>query len=127
MSQRRAGDPRTSYADLARARVPDVEPLAGLFDRLVREFAPAVAAEPGARLEEIGAIWRRAVGEEIAAHARPGRFRGGVLTIEVDSAPLAAELGSFARGHLHQALEREGLTGLCELKFRTGRPRTGGP
>jgi predicted nucleic acid-binding Zn ribbon protein len=100
--------------------VADVEPLSGLFDRLVREFAPAIAPDAGTKLEEIGAIWRRAVGEEIAAHARPSRFRGGVLTVEVDSAPLAAELGTFAREHLGKALEREGLVGLCELKFRTG-------
>lgn len=124
---RSTGVPRTAYADLWRQRIPEVEPIGGLFQRLVREFAPAVAPDAGARLEEIAAIWRRAVGEEIAAHTRPGRFRGGVLTIEVDSAPLAAELGSFARGHLHRALEREGLTGLCELKFRTGRGPSASP
>ena len=125
-SERSAGVPRTAYAELWRQRVPEVESIGGLFQRLVRELAPAVAPDAGARLEEIDAIWRRTVGEEIAAHTRAARFRGGVLTIEVDSAPLAAELGSFAREHLHRALEREGLTGLCELKFRTGRPRSGG-
>jgi hypothetical protein len=44
-----------------------------------------------------------------------------VLTVEVDSAPLAAELESFGRDHLLGALEHEGLVGLCRVRFRTGR------
>ncbi len=118
------------YRELERRRVPDTKTLATEFDSLLRELAPVVARDRAARdrgmgdrLDAIEEIWIRAVGEEIAAHARPGRFRGGVLTVEVDSAPLAAELESFAREHLREALEREGLEGLCELKFRTGVPR----
>ena len=120
--------PRVRYWELERGRAPETRRIGSEFDRLIRELAPTV--RPRRRSEESGAAedlerlrdaWQRAVGEEIAAVSRPGRFRGGVLTVEVDSAPLAAELEQFARDHLLEALEREGLVGLCELRFRGGR------
>jgi hypothetical protein len=119
-SSRPSGLPKVEYLELKRRRIPEAKTLAPMIEKLLREFAPTVARDRGARLDEIEEIWRRAVGDEISAHTRPGRFRGGVLTILVESAPLAAELESFAREHLHEALEREGLEGLCELKFKCG-------
>ena len=76
------------------------------------------AARGTSRLEEVSEIWQRTVGEDIAGLSRPTRFRAGVLTVELDSAPLAAELDSFARDHLLEALAGEGLSGLCDLKFK---------
>ncbi len=131
--------PRTRYRELGWRNVPDTPRLEGTFESLLRELAPVVTkkavlrkkapaaankdhppvATPGeTRLEEIGEIWQRVVGEDIAALSRPTRYRGGVLTVELDSAPLATELGTFAREHLREALEGEGLSGLCDLKFR---------
>ncbi len=133
-----AGDPalpRTRYRELQWRNVPDTPRLDGEFARLLRELAPTVQksavqksaakkkpvdAQGELRIEQIGEIWQRAVGDDIAALSRPTRYRGGVLTVELDSAPLAAELKSFAREHLRKALEAEGLAGLCELKFSVG-------
>ena len=121
--------------------MPDLPSLGQTFDQLLRDFAPTVegarsrprrraggdgelpdvsrAASRGERrLEELAGIWARAVGEEIAGISTPIRYRGGVLTIEIDSAPLAAELGTFARDHLRTALAAEGLPELCDLKFK---------
>jgi hypothetical protein len=118
--------PRVRYWELERRRVSETRTLGKEFDRVLREFAPTVPVrrnDPSVvgGLDEVAEIWRRAVGDEIASLSRPGRFRGGVLTVEVDSAPLASELEQFAREHLLEALEREGLVGLCDLKFRGGR------
>lgn len=126
--RKKSGESRVEYADLLRRRVPDTPTLAGTFRNLLKDLAPAIesgaaqrerkASGGGNRLEEITGLWQRTVGDDVAALSRPVRFRGGVLTVEVDSAPLAAELGSFARDHLVQALAAEGLEGLCDLKFR---------
>ena len=124
--------PRTRYWEFERRRPREVDALEGEFAALLKELAPALpaiddkaarkknrtAAADEARWEEISKIWQRAVGDDLAALSRPIRFRGGVLTVEIDSAPLAAELGTFAKQHLLEALDREGLAGVCELKFR---------
>ena len=120
----RGGPPR--YWELDRRRLPEMKTLAPELTALVRSLAPVLPSsgprrrDGALRLAEIGAYWSRAVGEEMAALTRPTRFRGGVLTVEVDSAPLAAELESFARDHLLHALQGEGLDELCELRFRSG-------
>lgn len=48
----------------------------------------------GKRLKEgkIWLVWDHAVGEQIAARARPSGFRDGTLTITVDSAPWIQQL-----------------------------------
>ena len=124
--------PRTRYWEFDRRRPREVDALEGEFAAILKELAPALpaiddkaakekrrtAASDEARWDEISKTWQRAVGDDLAVLSRPTRFRGGVLTVEIDSAPLAAELGTFAKQHLLEALDREGLAGVCDLKFR---------
>jgi len=69
----------------------------------------------------IQGIWSETVGEEIAGHTRVTSLRGGVLRIEVDSAPWLHDLRSFHQDELLDAL-RERLKGrtLKEITFRIG-------
>lgn len=48
----------------------------------------------GLRLKEarIWQVWGHAVGKQISAHARPAKFRDGVLTVAVASAPWMQQL-----------------------------------
>jgi predicted nucleic acid-binding Zn ribbon protein len=43
-------------------------------------------------VEALRAEWAAAVGTDVAAHARVGALRGGVLTVVVDAAPWATRL-----------------------------------
>lgn len=102
-----------------------------LIKEVMREMAPVVEALPrgkgsargGDRLAELQGIWQRIVGAEIAALARITRYRGGVLTVEVDSAPLKAELEGFAKAELTESFIDGGLDGLHELRFRSSARR----
>jgi hypothetical protein len=69
------------------------------------------------------------VGVETAAHARVSAFTGGVMTVEVDSAPLLHELVSFRKRDLVEVLRRTVGFGLVDVKFRVAgrRPRASSP
>ena len=71
-----------------------------------------------AKRERVGRAWAAAAGEEIAAHTSPRDFRRGVLRIGVDSSTLLAELVSFHRERLLEALteNEEGLV-VREIRF----------
>jgi len=122
--------PKTEYLELSYRKVPEAAKISTEFERLLREFAPAVQRTPRnpskarekkkkttTRLQELREMWGRIVGAEFAEVSRPNRFRGGVLTIEVDSAPLSSELESFHRERLLEGFRREGLVELCDLRF----------
>ncbi len=127
--------PKTEYLELNRRQVPEAAKISTEFERLLREFAPAVQRAPKnsqktgekkkknktalatTRLQELCEMWSKIVGAEFSEVCRPSRFRGGVLTIEVDSAPLSSELESFHRERLLEGFRREGLEELCDLRF----------
>lgn len=71
-----------------------------------------------AALERLEAAWVEAVGRRSAQGARLRSFRGGTLTVDVDSAALAHELGVYHRRALLARLrERSGLP-VTELRLR---------
>ncbi len=62
--------------------------------------------------------WASVAGEEIVAHAGPRSVRRGVLTVEVDSSALLAELAGYQQRDLLRALAGEPQPlGIRELKF----------
>ena len=61
------------------------------------------------------------LGCEQAAHCHVVGFRNGRLVVEVDSAPLFAELSSFRREELRLAInERLPVPKVTQLTFRMG-------
>jgi len=62
--------------------------------------------------------WSRTVGEALAVHSWPRSLRRGLLTVEVDSSVLLAELGGYRRAELVGRLagEPEPL-GVREIRF----------
>ena len=61
------------------------------------------------------------VGAEQASHCRVTGFRAGKLTIEVDSAPLFAELSSFRRDEIRERMnELLEKRKIAQLSFRMG-------
>ena len=108
--ERRKGDP-VLLADVIKPLLKDMAPTIG--ERNSRKSA-------GVGLESIRAVWSRVVGGELARLTRVTRYRGGVLTVEVATAPLAAELGGFARQNLLDGFAAEGVTGIHGITFKTG-------
>ena len=75
-------------------------PLASAVEALAAEVEPATA------LAAVQRAWPRAVGEAVAAEARPSRERGGVVTVSCASAVWAQELDLMA-GELIERLNAE--------------------
>jgi hypothetical protein len=71
------------------------------------------------RHAEIGEAWRDVAGPDVAGDTGIGSFKGGVLTINVSSAPLLSELVTFQKEELLAAL-RARLEGtfIRELRFQ---------
>ena len=95
-----------------------------LIKEVMRELAPIVGAtrsdaRSDDRLEELQDMWKRVVGNPIDEHTRVVRYRGGVMTVEVDFAPLMAELDGFAKTELLENLVDLGLEGIHRLCFRS--------
>jgi predicted nucleic acid-binding Zn ribbon protein len=68
----------------------------------------------------------RVVGAELARRTRVVGLRGGVATVETDSAALAYELESFAARKLLEELRRQpGAEFVSNLRFRAGASRSG--
>jgi predicted nucleic acid-binding Zn ribbon protein len=81
--------------------------------------------EPGMRSPRRGRgledAWARAAGPALAAESRPATLRQGVLTVEVRSASLLAELASFRTQELLGRLTAEDPSGRVRgLRFRMG-------
>lgn len=74
------------------------------------------------RLEESGIwiAWDRIVGPQIAAQARPGKMRDGVLTVMVASAPWLQQL-NFLKGEILQRLNTHlGAPLIKEIYLKAG-------
>jgi Dna[CI] antecedent, DciA len=73
------------------------------------------------RGEGIFQRWPEIVGLERAALSRVVRCAGGVVTVEVASAPLLHELGTYLREDVLRAIrERPELGPIHEVRFRAG-------
>jgi hypothetical protein len=65
--------------------------------------------------------WARAAGEALAAETRPATLRSGVLTVEVRSAALLAELAGFRTAEMFSRFVAVDPSGrVRELRFRLG-------
>lgn len=72
---------------------------------------------PATPLAAAQAVWRDAVGERIAAHARPLRERDGVLTVGCEAATWAQELDLLSGELLARVNAALGATPLRGLRF----------
>ena len=93
--------------------------LGGILREVLRRLAPAAPADPTVSLVQITEHWRSVLGDELAGMTRVLRYREGVLTVEVGSAPLLSELKGFARDHLLAELAGRGVLGLHDIRFRS--------
>jgi len=74
--------------------------------------------EETSRLKEVQEMWVELAGPANAAHAAPGRWESGVLTIYVDQPIWLAELKRFAARPLEKKLkERLGPRVLKRIRF----------
>jgi predicted nucleic acid-binding Zn ribbon protein len=101
-SDRRGGSPEAVGAILARMlRDPSLRP-----------------PRRGRGVED---VWARAAGPELAEETRAATLRQGVLTVEVRSAPLLAELAGFrSQELLGRVTAEDGAGRIRGLKFRLG-------
>ncbi|MGE4618654.1 MAG: DciA family protein [Planctomycetota bacterium] len=91
----------------------------------MQKLAPAKGSAPLDKIQQVRDLWEITVGKEIAQRSVPKTWREGVLTVMVDSAPLAAELQSFGESALITTLVEGGLQGLHSIRFQSGKDTTG--
>ncbi|MFQ5654398.1 MAG: DciA family protein [Planctomycetota bacterium] len=102
-----------------RRSTPEPALLSEVLQALIARLAPSAGATAGSTLPELREIWSTTVGREVDRMTRVVSYRRGVLTVEVSSAPLLAELRAFAREDLLVSLSEAGLTGVHSLRFTT--------
>jgi predicted nucleic acid-binding Zn ribbon protein len=79
----------------------------------MRSYVEGLAPQTG--LAAIQAVWARAVGEGVAAHATPTAERGGVVTVTCEASVWAQELdlmGPELVGRINAALGAERVQSL---------------
>lgn len=91
----------------------------------VGDILPRVMREAGVhrakKASGIGALWERAAGAEVAAETRPATLSRGVLTVEVRSASVLAELSGFRKDELLARVLAQDPSGrVVSLRFRLG-------
>ena len=90
------------------------ERLGDILDRAVVKPARRVRSLIGKARKK----WVKVAGRETAVHSRPRTFRRGLLTMEVDSSALLAELAGYRRKELIRALAAgPDPLGVREMKF----------
>ena len=88
-----------------------------LLKDVLGKLRPTTGKDPVRKLTELGEIWRKVVGEDLAQLSRVAAYRGGIMIVAVQSSPLCTELG-FGREQLIDALRSHGLDGLHGLEFK---------
>lgn len=91
-------------------------------ERSLKEALEAMVSGLGLREkldeQELRAAWEDLAGRVIAKHTTELRLRKGVLTVEVDSAPLRQEL-TYMRGTLIELIDRRfGRRVVEEIRLR---------
>jgi len=93
------------------------ESLGQILPRVIRGVAPLKRGSRSA----LARIWEAAAGPELAAETRPSTLRRGVLTVEVRSAALHAELSGFRAGELlSRVLAADPSGRITGLRFAPG-------
>ena len=77
-----------------------------------------IGRDPGFR--RVLRAWLEAAGAEIASHTKVTAFKKGVVTIEVDSAPLLHELAGYMKRDLLTLLRSKADAPVTDLKFKLG-------
>ena len=91
--------------------------------RPASEILTAVLKEAGSQVEraKFATALRTVLGPEMANHCEILGFRGGRLTVEVDSSPLYAELSAFRTEEIRQAMnEHIDHQRIAQLVLRMG-------
>jgi len=91
----------------------------------VGDILPRVLRESGftksRRGSTLAQLWERAAGPDLAAETRPSTLRQGVLTVEVRSAALLADLAGFRTTELLSLFLAQDPSGrVTGLRFRLG-------
>lgn len=95
-------------------RVKGFEPLGPVLGRVLRDLRLEERSREGA----LAGAWERAAGPDLSARARPVAFRTGLLTVEVDGAPLLQEVRGFRARALLEALRADpGGAKVREIRF----------
>jgi hypothetical protein len=94
------------------------EAIGAILPRVLRESGFTTRRPKRGGLAE---AWARAAGESLAAETRPSTLRAGVLTVEVRSAALLAELAGFRTAEMFSRYAAQDPSGrVRELRFRLG-------
>ena len=88
-----------------------------LLKDVLDKLRPTTSKDSVRRLTELGEIWRKVVGDDLAQLSRVAVYRGGVMIVAVQSSPLCTELG-FGREQLIDGLRLHGLDGIHGLEFK---------
>jgi predicted nucleic acid-binding Zn ribbon protein len=96
-------------------------PFAKGLDRVLRHMGTA-PAQTGRSLVD---AWPDLVGEGVAAHARPGSIRGGVLTVLVDGPAWVTELKWLENELVDRLAESLGPGQVRSLSIKVERPESG--
>jgi predicted nucleic acid-binding Zn ribbon protein len=91
----------------------------------IGEILPRVLRESGftksRRGSTLAELWERAAGPELGRETRPATLRQGVLTVEVRSAALLADLAGFRTEELlARFLDADPSGRVTGLRFRLG-------
>lgn len=98
-----------------RQRGGAAEPIGALLSEIVREVRPTP------RRSGIAELWASCAGPELARESHPAALDRGVLTVEVRSTSLLAELEGFRREELLGRLVTADPSGRIRgLRFRLG-------
>jgi len=90
------------------------ERLGDVLDRAVMRSA----RRKRSMIEQARRKWVEVVGEETATHSWPRSVRSGVLTVEVESSALLAELAGYRQTEiLHDLIAGKEALGVRDLKF----------
>ena len=85
---------RSSYrTDGGSARHREPVAMRELLKEVLSKLRPTTRKDSAGRLTELDEIWRKVVGEDLAQLSRVAAYRGGTMTVAVQSSPLSTELG----------------------------------
>ena len=97
-----------------------LRPLSETVKKLLKKYAPSHSSDAVDGIQGVRKLWRQVVGVEISQHTLPVRWKEGVLTVNVDSNPLATELKSFGERAIVENLREQGLDNVHTIHFRNG-------
>ncbi|MDC3251703.1 MAG: DUF721 domain-containing protein [Planctomycetota bacterium] len=97
-----------------------LRPLSETVKKLLKKYAPSHSSDAVDGIQGVRKLWRQVVGVEISQHTLPVRWKEGVLTVNVDSNPLATELKAFGERAIIENLREQGLDNVHTIHFRNG-------